>query len=57
MSCSSPSVTSLKDACSIRGGVLSSGSHKLLHVNEIIVDGAKKLFDKKLDWKYFTAFS
>lgn len=57
MSCSSPSITSLKDACSIRGGVLSFGSHKLLHVNEIIVDGAKKLFDEKLDWKYFTAFS
>lgn len=36
---------------------MSSGSHKLLHVEEIIVDGAKQLFDEKLDWKYFTVFS
>lgn len=57
MNCSSPYVVSLKYICSIRGGISSAGSHKLLHVDEIIVDSDKKLFDEKLDWKRFTAFS
>lgn len=55
MNCSS--VVSLKDICSIRGDILSAGSQKLLHVDEIIVDSDKKLFHGKLYWKCFTAFS